>query len=94
LADHAKTMQKLHRGNDTMLEGLKPPPNRIFVCRVSQVLDELDQPDKEILIQALSDQQSWPHRTLSNALRERGVSLADTTIARHRQLICQCRERA
>lgn len=77
-----------------MLEGLKPPPNRIFTCRVAQVLAELDQADKEILNQALSDQQSWPHRTLANALRERGLSLADTTIARHRQLICQCRGRA
>ena len=74
-----------------MLEGLKPPPNRTYYCRVSQVLAELDQADKEILTQALNDIESWPAKTLSNALRERNLSLADTTITRHRQLICQCR---
>lgn len=74
-----------------MLEGLKPPPNRTYFCRVAQVLAELDQADREILTQALNDTQSWPAKTLSNALRERNLSLADTTISRHRQLICQCR---
>jgi len=74
-----------------MLEGLKPPPNRTYFCRVAQVLAELDQADKDILNQALSDTQSWPAKTLSNALRERNLSLADTTITRHRQQICQCR---
>jgi len=90
LADHAKTMQKLHRGNDTMLEGLKPPPNRAYYCRVSQVLADLDQADAEILTQAVADEQSWPAKTLANALRERGVSLADTTISKHRKKLCAC----
>lgn len=74
-----------------MLEGLKPPPNRSYFCRVAQVLEELNQTDKDILTEALSDIQSWPAKTLSNALKERNLSLADTTITRHRQLICQCR---
>lgn len=73
-----------------MLEGLKPPPNRAYYCRVSQVLADLDQTDSEILTQAIADDHSWPAKTLANALRERGVSLADTTISRHRKKICAC----
>ena len=91
MAALGKTLQIFHKGRDTMLEGLKPPPNRLYSCRVAHVLSELDQADRDILIQALNDIDSWPAKTLSNALRERNLSLADTTITRHRQLICQCR---
>lgn len=73
-----------------MLEGLKPPPNRAYYCRVAVTLSDLDQADQEILTTALADIQSWPAKTLSNALRERGLTLADTTITKHRQGLCQC----
>lgn len=73
-----------------MLEGLKPPPNRAYFCRVAQALTDLSEADREILSTALQDKQSWPAKTLSNALRERGLVLADTTITKHRQQLCQC----
>lgn len=76
-----------------MLEGLKPPPNRAYFCRVAQVLAELDDSDKGILEQALADHQSWPAKTLQHALKERGLSLADTTISKHRKALCQCGKR-
>ena len=73
-----------------MLEGLKPPPNKAYYCRVSQVLSELDQADQEILDQAIADYRSWPAKTLQNALKERGLVLADTTITKHRKQLCAC----
>lgn len=73
-----------------MLEGLKPPPNKAYYCRVSQVLAELDQADQEILDQAIADYRSWPAKTLQKALRERGLTLADTTITKHRNQLCAC----
>jgi hypothetical protein len=73
-----------------MLEGLKPPPNKVYYCRVSQVLAELDQADQEILDQAIADYRSWPAKTLQKALRERGLTLADTTITKHRNQLCAC----
>jgi hypothetical protein len=91
VAAQGKTLQMFHRERDTMLEGMKPPPNRAYSCRVAQVMAQLDQADKDILTQALNAIESWPARTLSNELKKRNVSLADTTITRHRQLICQCR---
>jgi hypothetical protein len=73
-----------------MLEGLKPPPNKAYYCRVSQVLSELEQADQEILDQAIADYRSWPAKTLQNALKERGLTLADTTITKHRKQLCAC----
>ena len=73
-----------------MLEGLKPPPNRAYFCRVSQSLAELEQADQDILNQAIADYQSWPAKTLENALAERGIKIADTTITKHRKKLCAC----
>lgn len=73
-----------------MLEGLKPPPHKAWDCRVRAILEKLETSDQEILKTALEDLESWPAKTLSKALRERGITLADTTITKHRQLLCQC----
>lgn len=73
-----------------MLEGLKPPLNKVYYCRVSQLMAELDEADQEILNQAIADYQSWPAKTLQNALKERGLTLADTTITKHRKKLCAC----
>lgn len=77
-----------------MLEGLKPPANRAYYCRVNLLLAELEENDQDILNQALSDTQTWPAKTLSNALKQRGLVLADTTITKHRQGLCQCAREA
>lgn len=73
-----------------MLEGLKPPQDRLYPCKVAQVLSTLETSDQIILAQALEDYQTWPAKTLSNALKERKVLLADTTITKHRRNLCQC----
>ena len=73
-----------------MLEGLTPPENKSVFCKVAQVIEELDEADVHILIAALADTDRWKHKTLSNALRAKGLSLADTTISKHRNQVCAC----
>lgn len=72
-----------------MLEGLEPPKVN-FTCRVKTVLEELDKKDAQILVAALADVRKWPAKTLQKALKERGLSLADTIISKHRQQLCRC----
>ena len=73
-----------------MLEGLEPPKNRAVFCKVSDVMNELEESDVKIMQEALDDTERWKHKTLSNALRAKGVSLADTTISKHRLRVCAC----
>lgn len=73
-----------------MLEGLEPPQNRAVFCKVNDVMNELEESDVKILQEALDDTERWKHKTLSNALRAKGVSLADTTISKHRLRVCAC----
>lgn len=73
-----------------MLENLEPPKNKAVYCKIHQVLEALEESDKEILTAALADRKKWPAKTLSNALRQRGVSIADTTISKHRLKTCAC----
>ena len=73
-----------------MLEGLEPPKNRAVFCKVNDVMNELEESDLKILQEALDDTERWKHKTLSNALRAKGVSLADTTISKHRLRVCAC----
>lgn len=73
-----------------MLEGLKPPHERLYPCRVAQAILALDDKDQKILTEAIADLQTWPAKTLSNALKERGLLLADTTITKHRKKLCAC----
>ena len=73
-----------------MLEGLTPPENKSVFCKVAQTIEELDEADVHILIAALADTDRWKNKTLSNALRAKGLSLADTTISKHRNRVCAC----
>lgn len=73
-----------------MLEGLTPPPGRNYTCKVLTTLTGLSDTDRAILETALADIITWPHNTLSNALASRGITLADTTISRHRKGLCPC----
>lgn len=73
-----------------MLEGLTPPENKSVFCKVKETLSSLDDSDRKILEDALADTERWKHKTLSNALRAKGVSLADTTISKHRLRVCAC----
>lgn len=73
-----------------MLEGLEPPKNKAIYCKVDLMAQELDEADRKIFLDAVADQDKWGARTLTNALRQRGLSIADTTITKHRVRACAC----
>ena len=73
-----------------MLENLVPKKNKSEYCKIANTLAILDEPDVKILVTALEDRDTWSAKGLSNALRERGLSIADTTIAKHRNKVCAC----
>lgn len=73
-----------------MLEGLTPPKNAAVYCRIDQLQEQMSDKDKEIFINAINDDKSWSANALSRALRQRGVSVADTTISKHRSKSCAC----
>lgn len=73
-----------------MLEGLEPIKSKSVYCKIAQTLETLDKKDQDILNQALADKDKWSDKGLSTALRQRGLSIADTTISKHRKLICAC----
>lgn len=73
-----------------MLEGLTPPPNKAIYCKVDQISRDLDESDRKIFIEAVDGVEKWGARTLTNALRQRGISIADTTITKHRVKACAC----
>lgn len=70
------------------LDGLTQPP-AVRICRVRQVLEEMDASDRKILEEAIASDK-WSAHGLSNALRERGVRIDDSPIKRHRRGICSC----
>jgi hypothetical protein len=73
-----------------MLEGLTPP-ERQFPCAVRTLREAFNETDLTIFDKALADLQSWPHKTLATALRERGVEISDKPIRMHRMGRCSCR---
>ena len=73
-----------------MLEGLQPLKNRVYYCKVDLLKTELEEKDYKILLNAIADSDKWSAKGLQTALRLRGVTLADTTIAKHRNKTCNC----
>jgi hypothetical protein len=71
-----------------MLEDLTPPV-KLSPCRVREVMETLEPKDQEILKKALENP-AWGTKTLSNALRERGLMISDTPITKHRAGRCSC----
>jgi hypothetical protein len=71
-----------------MLEALRIP-TRKFPCAVRSFWETLSEADREILMSNLCDF-SIGHKTLEKALRNVGVVLSDTAIARHRTGLCSC----
>jgi hypothetical protein len=74
-----------------MLENLKAAvTKRRYPCATRIFYDSLSEADKEILMDCLSNP-DVSHNSLSKALRaQAGITLADTSIARHRQGLCSC----
>ena len=72
---------------ETLTQALKP---RKYPCAVRTFFDTLSEADQEIFMSVLSDF-SISNKGLEKALKEQaGVTLADTTLARHRQGHCSC----
>ena len=66
-----------------MLEGLEPPVI-VRKTRIEEVLETLDAKDQKILIDALNNP-NWSANGLSVALRQRGIKLSQSSIARYRE---------
>jgi transposase len=73
-----------------MLEGLTPPPKFIGTCKVKTLASELDEKDREIFLNAVNDDTSWPVKTLRKALAERGLQISDSPLYSHRAKSCAC----
>ncbi len=79
---------KLHTESRAMLENLKIETRKL-PCAVRTFYNTLSEADQEILMSNLSNPEI-PHKALEKALREVGVVLSDTAIARHRNSHCSC----
>ena len=72
-----------------MLEGLKPPKSD-KPCAVISLASAMSEEDKKILLDAVANTKAWSSNSLSKALRERGLVIADQTITKHRNHTCIC----
>jgi len=73
-----------------MLEGLEPRV-RLRPCAVRTVLEGLEESDQQILKDALADVGRWTNNGLAVSLTERGVSISEGPIRKHRLKMCTCR---
>lgn len=71
-----------------MLEGLAIP-SRKFSCAVRTMIETLEPKDVSIFEAAINNL-DWRPKTLSRALRDRGLIISDDSIARHRKGQCSC----
>jgi len=72
-----------------MLEDLKPKRNK-SKCNVKETGDTLNSKDAQIFWDAISDPDTWSAHGLHRSLKERGLSLTDKAIKKHRQGTCGC----
>lgn len=73
-----------------MLEGMERPKLRFQYCKIQTIAAGLSDTDAKILLEAVENVALWPANTLSRELSKRGISIADVTIAKHRQRACVC----
>jgi hypothetical protein len=72
-----------------LLDELKTPPAKVYVCAVRKLAGTLDKGDAVTLLAAV-DNPDWPMKTLSTALRQKGISLGQSPIRLHRLKTCSC----
>jgi hypothetical protein len=72
-----------------MLEDLTPPSAKRS-CKVGNIAATLEKKDRDILLTAIADRDSWPIKSLSKALRSRGIELSDSPLSNHRAKACAC----
>jgi hypothetical protein len=73
-----------------MLENLEPSSN-LRSCKVRTIIESLEPKDRAILEKALTDNKWTPH-SLSAALAQRGITLADKLIRKHQVQRCSCQQ--
>jgi hypothetical protein len=71
-----------------MLENLEIKPRKRN-CAVRTLMESLSESDLEILTSNLLDR-AIPHYALQQALKRVGVTIADSSITRHRTGECSC----
>lgn len=71
-----------------MLENLQPIA-KLPSCKVRTITQSLEAKDRKILETALTDNKWTPH-SLSVALEQRGIALADKIIRKHQLQRCSC----
>lgn len=67
-----------------------PPLVKGPACSVATTLEQLNDEDKAALEAVLTDRR-WRSTDISTQLEAEGISLASSTIARHRRGACKCR---
>jgi hypothetical protein len=72
-----------------MLDGLQPA-SMVAVCKVTLIVNSLEDNDAKILTEALEDLQKWSSHALSGALGARGITITRETLATHRRRACRC----
>ena len=71
-----------------MLENLQPIA-KLPSCKVRTLAESLDAKDRAILESALTDSR-WNPNSLSVALKQRGIELANKLIRKHQLEQCSC----
>ena len=72
-----------------LLDELKTPPAKVYVCAVRRLANSLEQSDADTLLTAV-DNVEWPMKRLSEVLRQKGMSLGQAPIRHHRLRTCSC----
>jgi hypothetical protein len=71
-----------------MLEGMTPP-SKEMLCAVMSRAAELEPADLKILLDALKDKR-WSNLGLAETLTERGFTISESTLRKHRVGKCAC----
>jgi hypothetical protein len=72
-----------------MLDGLQPA-SMVAVCKVTLIVNSLEDNDAKILTEALNDLEKWSSHSLATALNARGIIITRETLATHRRRACRC----
>jgi hypothetical protein len=73
-----------------MLEDMSPP-EFVTPCAVRRILDNLDEADQKILVDALANVEAWGNTPLARALSDRGLRVSEKPIRKHRAKECSCK---
>lgn len=71
-----------------LLDDLTPPTRR-WPCAVRAMLETLDKSDADVLAAAVMNP-AWKYSALESALFDKGLTLSQGTIKRHREKACSC----